>query len=126
MWPPHAVNRLKSIPELAAIPRDEMHLITLSAGGATIMIESANVYIELAALMLSELERTIKNNKPGNLIIDFLQEMENGSPYLTRRDNVRRLRDHPSPAPPVSPDQHHAGPAILAFLDHPNHIGERP
>lgn len=66
---------IKSIPELAGIPRDEVRLITLSAGGATIMIESANVYIKSAALMLSELERIIKNNKPGNLIIDILQDV---------------------------------------------------
>ena len=66
---------IKSIPELAGIPHDEMSLIKLSAGGATLMIESANVYIELAALILSELEHIVNTNKSGNLIIDILQDM---------------------------------------------------
>jgi hypothetical protein len=65
---------VKSIPGLTVLSREALEQVELSASGATIMIESSNIYIEAATLVLSQLDRIIKSKKTGNLIMDFLQK----------------------------------------------------
>jgi hypothetical protein len=61
------------IPELQKIPQDAMETIALSASGATVMIESHNVYIESIGLV-AEFIGSIRSKKiSGGLILDLLQ-----------------------------------------------------
>jgi hypothetical protein len=61
------------IPELKKVPQDAMETLALSASGATVMIESHNVYIESAGLV-AEFIGLIRSKKiSGGLIFDLLQ-----------------------------------------------------
>lgn len=61
------------IPEIASLPREQIRGIELSASGASIIIKSADIYIEAAALVLTELERMLKAPHDGNIILAFLR-----------------------------------------------------
>jgi hypothetical protein len=61
------------IPELQKVPQDAMETLALSASGASVMIESHNVYIESAGLV-AEFIGSIRSKKiSGGLILDLLQ-----------------------------------------------------
>jgi len=65
--------KASSIPELASIARDEIKQVKLSAGGTSIIIEPADVYIESASLIIDEIDRFLKSTKVSNVIVDHLR-----------------------------------------------------
>jgi hypothetical protein len=62
------------IPELRTVPHDAMETIALSPSGATLMIESHNIYIEAAGLVAEFIMAMRQDKNKGGLILDLLRQ----------------------------------------------------
>jgi len=61
------------VPELQNISQDAMETLYLSPSGATLIIESQNVYIETAGLVMAFIASIREKKMSGGLILDLLQ-----------------------------------------------------
>jgi hypothetical protein len=59
-------------PELSAVSQEEIKTIKLSAGGASIIIENCDIYIEAVGL-IKEILNKLSVSKAGGVIMDVLQ-----------------------------------------------------
>jgi len=62
---------ISEIEEFNSIPRDDLEGLELSPGGATIILEKHNIYIESASLIIDVLDRLLKE-RSGGIVMELL------------------------------------------------------
>jgi hypothetical protein len=71
-WIPVNVS---SIEELKGIAREELASIRLSPGGASIILDSHDIYIEAAMLVAETIEQVISRSE-GGLVVELLRQLK--------------------------------------------------